>query len=1037
MKNLILLFALAVVVINPATSFSANEQFRSVASGNWNSTLTWEMSTNGGGSWFAATSTPHDTSGATRLRSPNVVTVTANITSNQLTLDSNATLVINSGVILTIIAGTGDDMTVLKGSIVNGPGTVRTQGTIELNLRAGSAFNAPLNVNTGTTFAWDGSSPYDGSLFGDVTIDAGATLNGGTVSGLSLLIGGNITNNGNLTATSTGAAMFITGPSFINNGTSSATNIYLNGATSLSGSGTFSSINTYINNTVTLAGNVTYSPTSGIRIQIGGTLNPNGNTFTLASGTLQVETGGTVTASGTVRTQNAVTINVQTGSAFGAALNVNTGTAITHNTVASSPASFLGAVTIDAGATLNGGNTSGRTTQLFGNVTNNGVLTTGSVGGTVRIKGASFSNSGSVTAASFYFDTTTSVSGTGTYTSSSMYVSLNGNVTCQNEITYSPTSQLVIVTGGVLNPNGNIVTFSSGTLVLQNAATISSPGTLRTQNTVALNIGGTAAFNAALIVNTGNTTSNNGTGIVASLYGNTTIDAGATLNGGNVSGRKLQYFGNVTNNGTLIASSTGGQNRMRGASFVNNGTVDNYSFWFDTTTSLSGTGNWTTTANINTNGNVTLLSNHQMHSVSISTGGVFNISNRTIKLTASNPITQNGTFTQTNAMVEYNGSALQTVSTANITYNRLRINNAAGAALAGNVTVNDSLIVLLGDLDLSGRVLTISPTGVLTETSGNTVKGSTGYITTTRSINAPSALNVGGLGAVLTTAANLGSTEIRRGHTVQSGLNGGTSIARYFDITPTNNDGLDASMIFNYDDTELNGKPESTLKLFKSTNTGTNWFLAGGSPNAATNSISLSKINSFSRWSADSSSVSMVLNVAIEGFYNQITNRLNMRDTVRAYLRNVSSPYAIVDSSKALLDSVNFVAAFNFPNAGNGTYYIQVKHRNSIETWSRIGGEPYTVGNTLSFNFISSAAKAYGSNQILVDSSPLRFGIYSGDVNQDGTVDATDVSEIDNDAFSFLGGYIVTDINGDRFVDASDYSIADNNAANFVSAVRP
>lgn len=39
-------------------------------------------------------------------------------------------------------------------------------------------------------------------------------------------------------------------------------------------------------------------------------------------------------------------------------------------------------------------------------------------------------------------------------------------------------------------------------------------------------------------------------------------------------------------------------------------------------------------------------------------------------------------------------------------------------------------------------------------------------------------------------------------------------------------------------------------------------------------------------------------------------------------------------------------------------------------------------------------------------------GMYSGDVNQDGTVDASDVSIIDNDAANFAGGYIVTDLTG-------------------------
>jgi hypothetical protein len=74
---------------------------------------------------------------------------------------------------------------------------------------------------------------------------------------------------------------------------------------------------------------------------------------------------------------------------------------------------------------------------------------------------------------------------------------------------------------------------------------------------------------------------------------------------------------------------------------------------------------------------------------------------------------------------------------------------------------------------------------------------------------------------------------------------------------------------------------------------------------------------------------------------------------------------------------------------------------------------------------------------IQVDASPVRFAIFGGDVNQDGTVDATDVSTIDNDASNFISGYVVTDLTGDDFVDGTDFSIADNNAANFVSVVRP
>ena len=58
-------------------------------------------------------------------------------------------------------------------------------------------------------------------------------------------------------------------------------------------------------------------------------------------------------------------------------------------------------------------------------------------------------------------------------------------------------------------------------------------------------------------------------------------------------------------------------------------------------------------------------------------------------------------------------------------------------------------------------------------------------------------------------------------------------------------------------------------------------------------------------------------------------------------------------------------------------------------------------------------------------------------MNQDGTIDATDVALIDNDAANFAGGYVVSDLTGDDFVDGTDFAIADNNAANFISVIRP
>ena len=184
-------------------------------------------------------------------------------------------------------------------------------------------------------------------------------------------------------------------------------------------------------------------------------------------------------------------------------------------------------------------------------------------------------------------------------------------------------------------------------------------------------------------------------------------------------------------------------------------------------------------------------------------------------------------------------------------------------------------------------------------------------------------------------------------------------------------------------------------------------------------------------WNPPATTVNITL--ILQGFYNLTTLKLNKRDTVTAYLRNTSSPFLIVDSAKAVIDSITFNGAFYFNNTSSGTYYIELKHRNSIETWSS-SGVVINAGGVTAYNFTAAASRAYGNNMIL---KGTKYCIYSGDVNQDGIIDASDLSEVDNDAFNSLSGYVRTDVTGDDFVDAEDVSIVDNNAYNSVSLVRP
>ena len=171
------------------------------------------------------------------------------------------------------------------------------------------------------------------------------------------------------------------------------------------------------------------------------------------------------------------------------------------------------------------------------------------------------------------------------------------------------------------------------------------------------------------------------------------------------------------------------------------------------------------------------------------------------------------------------------------------------------------------------------------------------------------------------------------------------------------------------------------------------------------------------------------LTASIEGLWNGTTQ---VQDTVRIYLRNSSSPYAIVDNAKIVMNTSG-VATATFEIASTGNYYIQLGHRSALETWSS-APVTFTRGSSSSYSFITSASQAFGNNLVFKSG---RYCTYSGDINADGTIDGTDGGAVDNGAFNYLSGYSPLDINGDNYVDASDMSYVDNNSANFVGVIRP
>jgi len=178
----------------------------------------------------------------------------------------------------------------------------------------------------------------------------------------------------------------------------------------------------------------------------------------------------------------------------------------------------------------------------------------------------------------------------------------------------------------------------------------------------------------------------------------------------------------------------------------------------------------------------------------------------------------------------------------------------------------------------------------------------------------------------------------------------------------------------------------------------------------------------------------LYVSVGVEGYLNEATSEHSQYVPIYVLLANSSPPYNILDTGITYLDYQRLGNVVAFPRALTGNFYLVIKNYNSLETWS---AAPVFVspGNPEFYDFTDSDSKAFGNNMVFKGSV---WCIYSGDVDQDGSIDGTDTQIIDNDAYFFVTGIGYTsDLNGDYVVDGSDMLICDNNVTNFVSVARP
>jgi len=118
-RALVCLLAIMVGITNLVAQ-SSGDYRSNTASGLWNQPASWQ--TYNGSNWVTASSSPTNASGIITIQSGHTITVSAAVSVDQVVINTGGTLVTNSGILLTLANGAGNEITV--------NGTLTNHGTI-------------------------------------------------------------------------------------------------------------------------------------------------------------------------------------------------------------------------------------------------------------------------------------------------------------------------------------------------------------------------------------------------------------------------------------------------------------------------------------------------------------------------------------------------------------------------------------------------------------------------------------------------------------------------------------------------------------------------------------------------------------------------------------------------------------------------------------------------------------------------------------------------------------------------------------------
>lgn len=158
----------------------------------------------------------------------------------------------------------------------------------------------------------------------------------------------------------------------------------------------------------------------------------------------------------------------------------------------------------------------------------------------------------------------------------------------------------------------------------------------------------------------------------------------------------------------------------------------------------------------------------------------------------------------------------------------------------------------------------------------------------------------------------------------------------------------------------------------------------------------------------------------------------NITDWLLVQLRSTAAGAAVASYSVLLHNKGSLIADLGTTarfamDAADGDYFVVLKHRNhgAVMTQAAVS---LARGSSTLYNFTANSSQFYGANGATELESGV-WGMWAGDINQDGLATTPDYVQWYNSGFAGEAGYRPADLNQDTIVDDGDFRLWRNAAA--------